>query len=107
MLRRSSLIVIAAAVTAAAATTLSVRSDQQLGNVTGLSHVEQSVNTEPEPSGWIALPLCAVSVVFSLRRGASFLYRASILSKHDNIQYSTQLTRIYNSIAQLRYYHLF
>lgn len=65
MLRRLSLVLIAAAVTVAnAATTLSLRSDQQLhqqlDNVTELSFVEQSVNTE-KPSDWIALPLCAVS----------------------------------------------
>ncbi|KAM0472016.1 hypothetical protein ACHAPX_008963 [Trichoderma viride] len=63
MLRRSSLVIIAAAVTAATATTLSSRSDQQLGNVTELSLVEQSVDTEAEPSGWIALPLCALNCV--------------------------------------------
>lgn len=62
MLRRSSLVVIAAVVTAAAATTLSFRSDQEPGNGTELSLVEQPVNTEAEPSDWIALPLCAVSV---------------------------------------------
>ncbi|PTB45052.1 uncharacterized protein TrAFT101_000523 [Trichoderma asperellum] len=63
MLRRSSLVVIAAVVTAAAATTLSFRSDQEPGNGTELSLVEQPVNTEAEPSDWIALPLCALNCV--------------------------------------------
>ncbi|UKZ60810.1 uncharacterized protein TrAtP1_002080 [Trichoderma atroviride] len=63
MLRRLSLAIIAAAVTAATATTLSLRSDQRLENATELSPVEQSINAEAKPSGWIALPLCALNCV--------------------------------------------
>lgn len=79
MLRRLSLVIIAAAVTAVTATTLSLRSDQQPENVTQLSLVEQSVNTEAEPSGWIALPLCAVSIDFHLHPATSYSKCTSLL----------------------------
>lgn len=112
MLRRLSLVIIAAAVTAvtaAAATTLSLRSDQRLGNVTELSLVEQSINAEAKPSDWIALPLCAVSVVFILLfAGAYLAHIAPLYCPKITFSKVTQANLgVYNSIAQLRYYRLF